>query len=76
MLIYAISFIFFVLFVGMLAISLLFKKKPLVGEGEANAILEGMTCATCKRNCDLKGTDAVPSPSSCKGQGRIDCKEV
>ena len=64
--IYLISFIFFLLFVAGLSIGLL-RNKPLKSEDEAtNAILEGMTCASCHGSCGFAGGKENHASDKCK----------
>ena len=54
--IYLISFLFFLLFVGSLALSLVLRGRPMQSEEEATAALEGLTCSACTLNCGFAGT--------------------
>lgn len=65
MTVYLAAFAIFILFVGALALSFVFKKRAILSDDEAHAILEGMTCASCTssacinagRGLDLHGSD-------------------
>ena len=73
--IYLVSFIFFVVFVGCLALGFLVQRKKLLSEGEANAILEGLTCAYCTASCGFAGQKRKPS-KKCKADLAIPSKTV
>lgn len=60
MMVYVAAFLFFLFFVGSLALSLIFKKRSLLSEEEASAILEGMTCASCTCTCPSAGKNRLP----------------
>ncbi|MCR5537313.1 MAG: hypothetical protein K6F05_07900 [Succinivibrio sp.] len=69
MLVYLVSFVFFLLFVGALSLSLILKKRPLKSEDEATqAILEGMTCASCHGACSFAGGSEDHSSEKCKAE--------
>ena len=53
--IYLISFVVFLLFFACMALGFIVQKKALKSEGEANAILEGLTCASCTAACGFAG---------------------
>ncbi len=77
--VYLISFIFFLLFFVCMALGFLIKGRNLKSESEANAILEGLTCASCKTNSSCIGhinPKAVKSASDCKKDLRIPHKDM
>lgn len=74
--VYLISFIFFMLFVGCLAISLIFRGQALKSEDEAAAALEGLTCGACTLNCGFAGNKKHKPSKSCQADLRIEHKQV
>lgn len=54
--IFVISFLVFLFFVLALSLSLVIKRRPLVGEDEARtALMDDGNCATCGQMCALAG---------------------
>lgn len=74
--IYLVSFIFFMLFVGSLAIGLIFRGQALKSEDEAAAALEGLTCAACSLNCGFAGHKKHKPGKNCQADLRIEHKQV
>ncbi len=63
------TFIVFLIFVGCLSLGLILKRKPLKSEDEATqAILEGMTCASCHGTCGFAGGKEDHSTPTCKAE--------
>lgn len=69
--VYLASFIIFVFFVGSLALSLILRNRPLASEEEANAILEGLTCAACTMNCGFAGNKKHKPGKSCQAEASM-----
>lgn len=63
--IYLVSFIIFLLFFFCLSLGFILQKKGLKSESEANAILEGLTCASCTASCGFAGSKRKPT-KNCK----------
>ncbi len=66
--IYLFSFGIFLLFVLGLALGMLMKRSGLKSESEANAILEGISCAACTMNCGFAGKKSHKPKKSCAGK--------
>lgn len=73
--IYLVSFIVFLLFFACLALGFILQRKKLLSEGEANAILEGLTCATCTAACGFAGQKRKPA-KKCPSERVIPSKTV
>ena len=75
--IYIASFIIFVLFVAGMSIGFLIQRKALLSENGANAILEGLTCASCSCSCGFAGSEHKRNPAKkCKADLVIAHKNV
>ena len=74
--VYLVSFGIFILFVGCLAISLIFKRGGLKSESEAHEILEGLSCAACTNSsCGFQGQKRKPT-KKCLSQADADGKDA
>lgn len=74
--VYLVSFGIFILFVGCLAISLIFKRGGLKSETEAHEILEGLSCAACTNSsCGFQGQKRKPT-KKCLSQADADDKDA
>lgn len=74
--IYLISFIVFLIFFACMALGYILAGKKLKSEGEANAILEGLTCASCTAHCAFAGQSDHAPADNCKSQRAIPHKVV
>ena len=69
MLVYVLAFLFFLLFAAGLALPLILKRGPIKSEDEATqAILDGLTCASCHGLCEHAGGKTDHSSSKCKAE--------
>lgn len=74
--VYLVSFGIFILFVGCLAISLIFKRGGLKSESEAHELLEGLSCAACTNSsCGFQGQKRKPT-NKCLSQADADDKDA
>lgn len=74
--VYLVSFGIFILFVGCLAISLIFKRGGLKSESEAHELLEGLSCAACTNSsCGFQGQKRKPT-KKCLSQADADNKDA
>lgn len=69
--IFLVSFLIFLAFFGCLALSLIIKGKSLPSESEANAVLEGLSCATCKSACNFAGLKNHNPLPKCSGRDMV-----
>lgn len=74
--IYLASFIIFMIFVGCMAIGFIIQRKKLLSENEANDILEGLTCASCRTSsCSFAGQNRK-SAKNCQATMSIPAKNI
>ena len=65
--IFVISFLVFLFFVLALSLSLVIKRRPLLGEDEARtALMDDGNCATCGQMCALAGRKTNKKLKDCK----------
>ncbi len=74
--VFVISFVFFVLFVGCMALGFMLRGTPLKSEEEAAAALEGLTCSACTLNCGFAGNKNHKPGKSCQADLKIAHKQV
>ena len=74
--VYLVSFGIFILFVGCLAISLIFKRGGLKSESEAHELLEGLSCDACTNSsCGFQGQKRKRT-KKCLSQADADDKDA